>query len=632
MVSMSFAQNAAVKPQEMQRQSISQPNAVIPTGNVIDFGKGPNSDVYYGQGTPSTFYKATVSNIIGVPIGTANRHVQASEYVDGVLYGVTYDPQNRFGTVNLTNGQFTQVVANLGNDAMSMCYNPTNGLTYVFAWGGAFGTVNLATGAYTNLGSVGSNNFYAAIDNDGICYGIPLSPGSNAPFGTINLATGVFTQKGTIPFNTNYIQEMSIDRETNKLYWLATEYISEFSSNNYYYEVNKETGALTLLGTPSFSGNAQVFAIATTPVVEICDPISNLVLTPSDNSVMLSWTAAPGTPTGYRISYNGDVLTTVTGTAHLHTDVPDGLHVYSVAAIYSSGCTPFDVTETVIVGDLCMFRFEMDVDPGTHPEEPGVIFGWNGTYIEVSSGGIIFGEATVSHSSLAATAFILVPSGTIEFRWGYEGNYSYFHDQASFTIYNSKNELIYTQERGTIIDWDHFYLFFTYDNDCTIEDDCDVVIIDAVKEENNIRVTWSAPSEGTINIIRNGENIAENVPGTSWLDESPIVGNNCYQAQVVCEAGNTMSAPACVQMGNSIKENIKTGFSIAPNPAKDNIKISATNNFHTVEVVSFLGQTVLSQANVGKTAEVNVSNLTQGVYFVRIITDNGTTVQKFVKQ
>lgn len=84
---------------------------------------------------------------------------------------------------------------------------------------------------------------------------------------------------------------------------------------------------------------------------------------------------------------------------------------------------------------------------------------------------------------------------------------------------------------------------------------------------------------------------------------------------------------------NSItNENVRMGFSILPNPATSNITISAGSNFHTVELVNFLGQTVSSQSNTGNTASLDVSSLTNGVYFVRITSNEGTDVKKFVKQ
>ena len=73
-------------------------------------------------------------------------------------------------------------------------------------------------------------------------------------------------------------------------------------------------------------------------------------------------------------------------------------------------------------------------------------------------------------------------------------------------------------------------------------------------------------------------------------------------------------------------------FSIVPNPANDYITITAKGDFNNIEVLSFLGQVVLTQTNVGNSATLDISNFTNGVYFVRITSETGTSVKKFVKQ
>ncbi|MCL2289787.1 MAG: choice-of-anchor J domain-containing protein [Bacteroidetes bacterium] len=140
----------------------------------------------------------------------------------------------------------------------------------------------------------------------------------------------------------------------------------------------------------------------------------------------------------------------------------------------------------------------------------------------------------------------------------------------------------------------------------------------------------------TVNIYFNDTKIASAIEGTCWQHSNPPSPANvpypwCYQVEVNCVNGSTSPKTECYDYV-SINEAVKTGFSIAPNPATNSITISADNNFHTIEIVSFLGQTVVAQPNAGNAATLDVSNLTNGVYFVRIISENGTSVKKFVKQ
>ncbi|MCR5066105.1 MAG: choice-of-anchor J domain-containing protein [Bacteroidales bacterium] len=64
-----------------------------------------------------------------------------------------------------------------------------------------------------------------------------------------------------------------------------------------------------------------------------------------------------------------------------------------------------------------------------------------------------------------------------------------------------------------------------------------------------------------------------------------------------------------------------------PNPVNDKLYIS--EEVAKVNVIDINGRTVISSEN---TRVVDMSNLSNGVYFVRVITDNGTAVKKVVKK
>ena len=666
---------------EMQKYTSNGSPAVYIDDPELD--RGTNSDIYFGFGSTTTFYKGTVSDPNGTMLGSAGTNIQATEYVNGTLYGVRYQGGNAFGIVNQATGGLTVIKSNFSNDCVSLCYNPTNGLTYAFAWGSAsssgFGTVDLATGDYFPIGNV-PGVFYAAIDNDGICYAIPLSSGSNAPFGTINLATGAFSQITTVPFPTNWVQEMSIDRETNELYWMA----ANFSTSSYhYYQINKTTGALTTVAAvPSFvTGNVSAYSIAT-DMPENCDPVTNFNITATGSTVNLIWTSVAGS-TGYKIEYDGTELTTVTASSYTHNSVPDGLHTYTVTALFSESCIPLGVTKTIIVGDMCMIRVEMH-DSYTD--------GWEDSHILVTSGGTTYGTLTCPNDAETSVAYVVVPAGTLQFTWVSGSDYD---DDASFEIYNSADELIYQCADASTLSG----VFFTYENECggtgpepgdilyniyrdgelivenytltTYDDvtadlttvhfwevsvvcelgsesnpvgfateepcvppqeDCDPVTdgAAAVTPETAV-ITWTAVEGATGYKISRDGNVLGTPTEPTFTETAEFVVEESYTWQIVTVCENGESDPfevsgICV----GIKENVQSTFSIKPNPATNNITITADYNFHTIEVLSFLGQIVLSQPNTDNT--LDVSNLTNGVYFVRIISENGTNVKKFVKQ
>jgi len=156
---------------------------------------------------------------------------------------------------------------------------------------------------------------------------------------------------------------------------------------------------------------------------------------------------------------------------------------------------------------------------------------------------------------------------------------------------------------------------------------CDPVTISISQEENGVLVSWT--DDRVVNVFKGEQIIAPEYTGTSYLDENATEGD-CYKVEVIC--GTITSPMSNVECFVSIKENSKIGFSIAPNPANDKIKITAETNFNSIEIVNFLGQTIFSKNNETNHAVIDVANLTNGVYFIRIVSEHGISTQKFVKQ
>lgn len=79
---------------------------------------------------------------------------------------------------------------------------------------------------------------------------------------------------------------------------------------------------------------------------------------------------------------------------------------------------------------------------------------------------------------------------------------------------------------------------------------------------------------------------------------------------------------------SAIEENMNE-LSIYPNPTNNLLNIQSSTQIQSVEVLNIQGQLVIKEGNVN---QINVSSLTNGVYMIRIATDNGVKVQKFVKE
>ena len=82
----------------------------------------------------------------------------------------------------------------------------------------------------------------------------------------------------------------------------------------------------------------------------------------------------------------------------------------------------------------------------------------------------------------------------------------------------------------------------------------------------------------------------------------------------------------------SLADNAIEGFEMFPNPANNELNISASSNIEGVTVFNMIGQRVIEQS-IGSTAQsINVSALQTGVYLIQVTADGQTGTYRFVKK
>ena len=74
-----------------------------------------------------------------------------------------------------------------------------------------------------------------------------------------------------------------------------------------------------------------------------------------------------------------------------------------------------------------------------------------------------------------------------------------------------------------------------------------------------------------------------------------------------------------------------SNINVYPNPATNVINVSA-QGFEQYQLVNMLGQTVISNNLVNGNAQINVSELSNGVYFVRLINGSEVETVKVIKK
>ena len=113
-----------------------------------------------------------------------------------------------------------------------------------------------------------------------------------------------------------------------------------------------------------------------------------------------------------------------------------------------------------------------------------------------------------------------------------------------------------------------------------------------------------------------------------WFDQVIITGNG-EQTPVPISESNTRTPEAIQAQLLATSDNIK----LYPNPANATLNIEILEGqFDEVNVYSTTGELVKSYTNVNGSLQMDVSNLTTGMYFVRFVTGKLAVSKRFIKR
>jgi len=117
------------------------------------------------------------------------------------------------------------------------------------------------------------------------------------------------------------------------------------------------------------------------------------------------------------------------------------------------------------------------------------------------------------------------------------------------------------------------------------------------------------------------------VAGDSFSNTASIYFD--YNAPIVTEPAVTM-----VQVLGIEDFAFENYFVLHPNPVSDILYITTKQNVNvnTFSVYNILGQLIMTIPNATNIKKIDVSNLSSGNYFLKIISDRGTTSVKFIKK
>lgn len=98
------------------------------------------------------------------------------------------------------------------------------------------------------------------------------------------------------------------------------------------------------------------------------------------------------------------------------------------------------------------------------------------------------------------------------------------------------------------------------------------------------------------------------------------VGSESFSTRTINFCVGTVSAPT----------EIATEMSIYPNPTTGMLNVASNDEIDSIEIFNSIGTTVVSSNVAGNSSAIDMSNLPNGMYFVRVSTSNGTETVKVV--
>jgi hypothetical protein len=165
----------------------------------------------------------------------------------------------------------------------------------------------------------------------------------------------------------------------------------------------------------------------------------------------------------------------------------------------------------------------------------------------------------------------------------------------------------------------------------------------AVSINNTVKLGWTTTLEvgsSTFNIQRSPNSqtwqtigsvkAANSASGAKYnfADDAPLSTTSYYRLQMIDNDGK-MDYSKIISISNNAN---KKALAVYPNPAKTELNLVTDGNTEGVTIMDLTGRTV-RQFN-GNSAKVNIADLPNGVYFVRLLDKNGLASEpaRFVKQ
>lgn len=150
-----------------------------------------------------------------------------------------------------------------------------------------------------------------------------------------------------------------------------------------------------------------------------------------------------------------------------------------------------------------------------------------------------------------------------------------------------------------------------------------------------VTMTWDAVEEaGGYKVFVNGSEFGA-TSTNFYIAGSDNEGEFEFSVVALCPSGESEeSEPYTVVVKDESLEEYANRFEIYPNPAESNITINTNENINEINIYNIIGINVYSEkASVDRCPlSIDINALNSGVYFIKINTEKGDIVKRFVKE
>ena len=169
------------------------------------------------------------------------------------------------------------------------------------------------------------------------------------------------------------------------------------------------------------------------------------------------------------------------------------------------------------------------------------------------------------------------------------------------------------------------------------------IIKDTVKIMLVYTITFNTPENGSIKVmlgteeINSGEEVFKNsgititaIPNVGYVLNSLTVNSVNFESGKTHIVISDVNIVANFIVESGIEENATKAIIFYPNPVQDILYIEAKETASAVNVYNLLG-TIVAQSR-GDVREINLSNLSAGIYMVRVEMGKDVSTQRIIKK